>query len=279
MKLQKSCYHCLKEFACKIGCLATSDEKLRDKAVNSAVEILDKEFSPNIESLGLAARIFHSIRQMTANDDPYLEVKKAEIVIGQEMFNELSSGYDGSLTGLLKLAALGNSPDFFKPHEDLRKDMRKKVTFARDESAKLETMIRHAGNILYMADNAGEPFFDIPLLNYMRQFARVIYVVKPSPIQNDVTIADIKHAGLIEKIGETMTTGAATAGIVFSMASPEFIDKFKKADLVFAKGMGYYESLSEFPEDKRIFYCLKAKCQPVADSLRVPLDSFVAMVN
>jgi len=48
---------------------------------------------------------------------------------------------------------------------------------------------------------------------------------------------------------------------------------------VLAKGMGYYETLEELPADGRIFFCLKAKCAPVAEWLKVPLFSFVAMLH
>jgi len=43
--------------------------------------------------------------------------------------------------------------------------------------------------------------------------------------------------------------------------------------------MGYWESLSDAPEQGKIFYCLMAKCQPVADSLGVPLNSYVALLR
>ncbi len=76
-----------------------------------------------------------------------------------------------------------------------------------------------------------------------------------------------------------ITTGTATPGIDFSQASAEFKREFGIADLVFAKGMGYYESLSELPAEGRVFYCFRAKCQPVADSLGVPLNSYVAMLR
>jgi len=76
-----------------------------------------------------------------------------------------------------------------------------------------------------------------------------------------------------------ITTGTATPGIIFSQASDEFKREFQSADLIFAKGMGYYESLSELPAQGKVFYCLMAKCQPVADSLKVPLNSYVALLR
>jgi uncharacterized protein with ATP-grasp and redox domains len=43
--------------------------------------------------------------------------------------------------------------------------------------------------------------------------------------------------------------------------------------------MGYYETLSEFAGDGRVLHCLMAKCQPVADSIGVPLNSYIAMLR
>ena len=122
-------------------------------------------------------------------------------------------------------------------------------------------------------------FFDLPLVKWMRQFTSVTYVVKGFPVQNDVTLDDLRQAGLEVDFGSIMTTGTATPGIILSLASDQFKREFELADLIFAKGMGYYESLSELKPEGKIFYCLKAKCQPVADSLSVPVNSFVAMLR
>jgi len=43
--------------------------------------------------------------------------------------------------------------------------------------------------------------------------------------------------------------------------------------------MGNYESLSELPEEGKVFYCLMAKCRPVANSLGISLNSYVAMLR
>jgi len=122
-------------------------------------------------------------------------------------------------------------------------------------------------------------FFDLPLLTWMRRWASVAYVVKAAPVQDDVTLEDIRRVGLEAELGEIMNTGTATPGIDFSLASAEFKREFNSADLIFAKGMGYYESLSELPAEGRVFHCLRAKCQPVADSLGVPINSYVAMLR
>ena len=84
--------------------------------------------------------------------------------------------------------------------------------------------------------------------------------------------------GLREEIGKVISIGDSI-GVDFSLASEEFKIEFEQADLVFAKGMGNYETLSELPIQRKIAYCLMAKCQPIADSLRVPLNSYVTMLQ
>jgi uncharacterized protein with ATP-grasp and redox domains len=154
-----------------------------------------------------------------------------------------------------------------------------RLNFAIDDSGRFEARLRDASEVVYLADNAGEVFFDLPLVKWMRQFAPVAYVVKASPVQDDVTLEDVKRAGLEAELEEIITTGTATPGIDFSVASAQFRNRFDTADLIFAKGMGYYESLSELPAEGRVFHCLKAKCQPVADYIGVPLNSYVAMLR
>ena len=153
------------------------------------------------------------------------------------------------------------------------------IQFTIDDSERFETLLKEAKKVLYLADNTGEVFFDLPLLTWMRQHTNVFYVVKESPVQNDITMEEVEKAGLAEEVGNMITTGTATPGIDLSQASDRFIYDFYTADLIFAKGMGYWESLSELHPEGRVFHCLVAKCHPVADSLHVPLNSFVAMLR
>jgi len=116
-------------------------------------------------------------------------------------------------------------------------------------------------------------------IDFFKERTRVTYVVKGFPVQNDITLTELSEAGLTEEVGEVITTGSDAVGIDFSSASEEFKDQFELADLVFAKGMGNYETLSELPVYGKIVYCLMAKCQPIADSLEVPLNSYVIMLR
>ncbi len=279
MKLARTCYDCLGKLACQAAELATDDDEVRARAVTEGMKVLEANFAYDEVSIVVATRIHDVIKQVTGNPDPYYRMKQQEIEVARELFNEIISKYGNGFEELLKLAVLGNTLDFFRPFAVIKRDMRRKVHFVIDDSIQLETKLKDAGKILYLADNAGEIFFDLPLITWMRRFTDVTYVVKAAPVQNDITLEEVKQAGLDSEIGDIITTGTATPGIVFSLASAQFKHEFELADLVFAKGMGYYEALSELPAKGRVFFALKAKCQPVADSLCVPLNSFVAMLR
>jgi len=278
MKLAPDCYECLRRLVCQAADLATDDASLKQRAIEGAMKILDEEFSYSQLSIVIATRIHRVIKEVTHNPDPYRVMKEREMTLARELYPELRPRYADDFQGGLKLAAAANATDFFREPASIEEDIRNSVSFAVDDSEQFEARLKGADKVLYLADNAGEVYFDLPLVNWMKQFAPVIYVVKPSPVQNDVTLGDIREAGLEGEFGRVMTTGIASPGIVFSLASAQFKREFESADLIFAKGMGNYEALSELPPAGKVFYCLKAKCKPVAESLGVPLNSYVAML-
>jgi len=279
MKLATDCYECLRRLLCQAADLATDDASLKQRATEEAMKILDNEFSYSQLSIVIATKIHKVVKEVTHNPDPYKAMKEREMTLARELYPELGSLHKDDFRGCLKLAAAANAIDFFRELGSIKDDIREPVSFAVDDSEQFETKLKDAGKVLYLADNAGELYFDLPLVKWMKQFTQVIYVVKPSPAQDDLTLDDVRRSGLEGEFGKVTSTGIASPGIVFSLASDQFKRKFESADLVFAKGMGHYEALSELPPEGKFFYCLKAKCKPVADSLGVPINSYVAMLQ
>jgi len=279
MKVSPECYDCLGRLICQAGKLATNDELLRQRAVEKATNVLDREFSSEQISIAIATKLHKIIRDVTGNPDPYRTVKEDELVVAGELFSKVKGHYKDTVNDYIKLAAVANAIDFFRSLDDVTEDIKKPVEFAIDDSQRFEAELRKASKVLYLADNVGEIYFDLPLVKKMRQLVDVKYVVKPSPVQNDATAEDVKEAGLEGEFGVVMTTGVASPGVILDLASNQFRQEFKAADLVFAKGMGNYESLSELPKEGKVFYCLMAKCRPVANSLGIPLNSYVAMLR
>jgi damage-control phosphatase, subfamily I len=279
MKLTATCYECIRRLIVQAAELATNDISLRQRAIGEAIRTLDSEFSYSQISIVIAGKIHNIIREVTGNPDPYRAMKENEMMVAKESYSQLRQRDTNDLRASLQLAAAANAIDFFTEASSIRQHISEPVDFAVDDSERLEAKLKNATKVLYLADNAGELYFDLPLVKYMRRFSPVIYAVKPSPVQNDLTLDDIKKSGLEAEFGGVMSTGVVSPGVILSQASPQFRQEFESADLIFAKGMGNYEALSEYRPEGRVFYCLKAKCQPVADSLGVPINSFVAMLQ
>ncbi len=277
MKVSTECYDCLRRLAQQAVELATEDDKIGEQAMKAALHVLDRDFSPDVVSVEVATRIHDKVKVISQNPDPYRKVKDKEIAVAKRLSAKLTRVYNNGFWDVLKFSVLGNSMDFFRPLEEIDTEkLFQKIEFAIDESDILLERLKGCSRVLYLADNTGEAYFDIPLYKLMQRYAEVTYVVKAGPVQNDVTLEELKIAGLDKDFAKIIDTGTATPGIIMELASEEFRSSFKNADLIFAKGMGYYESLSELRGERRIFYCFKAKCGPVAKSIGVPVDSYVA---
>ncbi len=277
MKASEECYPCLQRLVYQAVELATKDTGLRAKAIKEGLQVVEENFSYDVVTIVIAAEIHRTVKEITGNPDPYRQMKDDEVRISRELLGETGSRQD--FRDCLALSALGNSMDFFRDFDILRRNMSRRVRFVQDDSAGLERRLKSVSKVLYLADNAGEVFFDIPLVRWMENYAAVTYVVKGSPVQNDITLEDLRRYGVESEFKRMIITGSDAPGVDFSLASPQFSHEFESANLVFAKGMGFYETLSELPAQGRVFHCLMAKCKPVARSLGIPLDSYVAMLR
>jgi damage-control phosphatase, subfamily I len=279
MKIMPECYTCLSGLTEHEAGLASKDSDSKKTLVKEGMRVLDSRFHTEKIPIPIATEIHDVIKGLSGVADPYKDEKANEIMLAKGLFGKARRLYGDSFDDLLKLAVFGNSMDFFQPIEKIDKEqLLNQINFIKDDSSVLFEKLKKARRVLYLADNAGESFFDLPLVNFMRKYSSVAYVVKGYPVQNDITLGDVKLAGLEREMGEIIDTGMGTPGIILSLGSPGFLREYEKADLIFAKGMGHYESMSEFNDPGRIFCCLKAKCPPVANSIGVAIGSFVCML-
>ncbi len=279
MKAVKECQPCLGRLVKQAAGMATADAALRAKTMREALGMLDREFSLGRPSIAMATPLQRLIRAVTNNPDPYSRMKDAEIAMSRQLSQSLKANLNGDLNSILSFAVLGNSIDFFKDIASVREDLRRPVEFAVDHIAEFEKRLESSRRLLYLADNAGEVYFDSPLVDRLGEITEITYVVKESPVQNDITLSDLKRYGLADRFPRVITTGTDTPGVDIAEASAEFLAAFEKADLILAKGMGYWETLSELPARGNILHLLKAKCTPVADSLGVSLNDYVALLR
>lgn len=290
MKAHLLCIPCTVRAAYDMARRATESEEAQRRALLEVLTWLGKRIEDlaGVTPATLHTYAFKTIQRISGNNDPFLSLKKASNNLAMKVAATLRREISGkALEEAVKMAALGavfgNSIDFeveghYVSLEELEKALSSclKSGLTIDDMAILIRAISRPRKILYLLDNAGEIaldklFIEVIVKNYP---AKVIAAVKSGPILNDATMEDALEVGLQEH-AEVITTGSDSIGLNLEETSSEFKMKLKEADIIIAKGQGYYESITEIENilNKPIVYMLRAKCQAVARELGVPQGS------
>lgn len=278
------CVDCLMSLARDVTALAEStNPETIEKVDRISREIIEGAAGKQLSSPQIANRLLREIRQITRTEDPYAEFKSREMAQARKIYSQLKNQIDEHLHSRVCLAALGNSLDFFKNPAQALADIpdlfRNGISFYYDHLDQLEAFLKNKPQrILYLTDNAGEIYFDIPLYDYLKQFCRRLYlVVKGGPSLNDLTRAELQSAKLEDRFDTVTDTGTDGAGIDWDNVSPEFLDLFASADLIISKGMANFETL--YPKSIPVpsFYLFKVKCEPIQNYIHAPVNSFMAL--
>jgi uncharacterized protein with ATP-grasp and redox domains len=276
MAIGPECYACLEQLAALTVELATPDPELRRQALRAARRLLDQEFGPDAIPAVIANRFLAAIHRISGNDDPFAARKAAATASAGRWHRHLAPAYGDDLESLLRLAAVGNALDFFRREAEVAREMLARAEFRMAQVTEFHRELAGPpGLLLYLADNAGEQFFDQPLVSALRgRRWQVLYVVKGGPIQNDLTREDLAASGLKDALAPVADTGARTVGLQLPEAGPDFRELYDAARLIVAKGMGHFETMSHLG-DPRVWFLLQAKCSPVARALGVERNTFV----
>ena len=141
-------------------------------------------------------------------------------------------------------------------------------------------LCENAEEVLYLMDNAGEVVLDIILIDEIKKAGpKVVAVVKGGPILNDATVVDANEVKLSEYADEVIDTGVAAIGVNLERSSAEFKQRFLSAELIVAKGMGNFESLTEFEPDCPVVHIMRTKCNPVAQHVGCSRNKNVVMIR
>jgi damage-control phosphatase, subfamily I len=230
-----------------------------------------------------ANEILREIRGVSGVDDPYEKMKSLEMARAKEVFAQVKHHVRNDLRSVTNLAVLGNNLDFFRSMDDafagVSEQAGSELVYFHDDLDRLQdSLVKEPGLVLYLTDNAGEIFFDIPLFQYIQNLARrTVLVVKGGPGLNDLTGVELESAAISGMFGETMDTGTDGAGIDWRHVSPAFASLVDKADLIVAKGMANFETVYFRELSTPVFFLFRAKCQVVADYFKAPMDSMIAL--
>ena len=278
------CINCLMSLAKAVVTLAASENPdLVEKAEHITRNILEDAGNNKSSSPQIANRILREIQQITGIADPYEDFKAREMAQARKVFTDLTDHVADNLRSRATLAAIGNSLDFFKNSEQALADIPSLFdngfSFYFDHLDQLEALLTtKPQKVLYLTDNAGEIYFDIPFYDYLKKHCGCIYlVVKGGPSLNDLTRVELQTANLEDRFDIVTDTGTDGAGIDWDNVSGEFLDLFASADLIVSKGMANFETLYPRRLSVPSFYLFKVKCEPIQNYIQAPADSFLAL--
>ncbi len=290
MKVEMECLICLLERGVRaVERLSPENPDKHLEVSKKILRLLLKEFNLNQVPAWIGTKREKIIQRVLNNKDPYRELKRKSNEIAKQLWEELKSNIDlsnrdfNTFRKMMLNAAAANAVEWFIRGHDFSLDAFKREfqnieeRVAIDETKELWKDIREAKSLLYVLDNSGEAVIDLHVVRYLSNFVDEIYVgARERPIINDITVDEAYELGFGDIAKEIVPVGWFI-GIFLDRegVTANFLRIFKRVDVVIAKGMGAYESLSEYTFDKPVYIVLKAKCAPVARHLNVPHGWYV----
>jgi damage-control phosphatase, subfamily I len=271
MRMHVDCFPCYFRQAQQAGEFSTGDRALQWKAVCKLADFLSR-LPAEADPTRTAEDIHRVIREALGDPDPYKKVKeeyteKAEAML--PLIDTLAASGADSLLTAVRIAIAGNIIDFgaggaFDVESAIRGAL--DCRFAIDHYAAFRAAFERAKTVLYIGDNTGEIYFDIPLLRLLGG-REVTFVTRGGPVLNDATIEYARRAGL-DRYARLADTGSQSPGFPVERVRPEVRELFNSVDLVIAKGQANFESLHAAARPG-LFMLLKTKCNLVARVLQV----------
>ena len=171
--------------------------------------------------------------------------------------------------------------------------------FALGRVDQLREAVQGAHRILYLVDNAGEVLFDALLIEQLRKAGKKVrVVVRGGGLLHDATADDLMDAGIFppadapasptpatpppnvdpHRLPELIELPPGALGVPLPPTHKHLKEAMAEADLVIAKGSANYETFTaKQAKVPTVVYLLRAKCDPVAQSLGVPVGSLVLL--
>lgn len=272
MKLQYHCYECLRGLVEKAVALSNGNGGI----LHNAYSIMDNLWNEGRTPPEIANTLHRFIREETGVNDPYVQIKIKEVEEARKAAERLHTSFPQTLEGTIMYAALGNASDFFC-HDGFTVDG---FDFSGDID-KIEEQIYTKGSVVLMlADNAGEFLFDIKLIRFLENIGKeVFYAVKEKPIQNDLSMPDIERFLFSEMFSNIISTGTDEVGIRKETMRGKVKELWEDDGIIIAKGMGNYETISEFNDKRSVIHIMKVKCPTVAQAVNRKIGQYIAIIG
>ncbi len=280
--LAQECSTCIIDSLQTIIPLLSDDKETQFKLYSAAFKRLAQGFEEREDPASLSIQLYQQLYIAANNMDPFQMLKKISNQAAKKaspfikMKIEKLEGYEqfraaiaASITGnVIDYNTAGHEPDL----DELEKLFEEiiQVGFRIDDSKALWDRLGESSETLsFLADNAGETYFDIPLLQIMKDKGwKIYYIVKGQPMINDATEEDVRGTE-IDQLADIRTTGAWAHGTPRKWVSEEFIKLISDSQIVISKGQANIETFPEIQEELEVetYYLLKGKCPHISRAL------------
>jgi len=274
MKVTGYCIDCLKGLVDRTAVLSGADEAARSYCHYIVRRMWEEGMTPP----SIANRILRYIKEATGVYDPYEEMKDREALRAKKAVSELWGFFPDTLEGALKFSSLGNSTDIFPDTHGGFSGI-DSLNFFGDMEEIAKEFDGKGKEVLLLGDNIGDFLFDMRLVRFLEERGkRVYYAVKEHPVQNDLSMKDVKRYRFNEIFDNIISTGTDEVGIEEKDIKGIIKSLWENDAVVIAKGMGNYETISEMDKTRHVIHILKVKCPAVSDNLGFPKGSYVATI-
>jgi uncharacterized protein with ATP-grasp and redox domains len=281
LRMASNCYPCILDRA-KFECdLVFSSEGEKKVAVEELVDFMACHKGGVPALVGTERELI--IKRRSGKSDPYQRLKKESNRVAMDLLPVARKFYeqaDNKLEALMRIASAANSMEFGVKGHDFDNSTFGRVFEATlheklaGDLAEVEKRLHSFNNIFYLTDNSGEVIFDLFVIEKLKEMGKTVVIgSKARAILNDVTAEELKAMTDVEIVPTGEVVGTALEHL-----SPEALLLLQNPEwLVLSKGMGNFETISEFHESLkgRLIYVLRAKCEPVAMEMGVPRGTLV----
>jgi len=283
LRIRPECIPCIFSTGIRIAKMATCDPELHRLAVSEMARRLSR-ITWNEVPLELSYIVQRIIEEITRIHDPYQEIKHKSNRIFLDKYEDLKSLVAGAadpLEAAVRLAIAGNDIDFGSyTVMDFKQPVKKAFkNLAIDDYTEFRQAVMKSRSLIYFLDNAGEIVLDKLLIETMNdikkrsnQFNEISFVVRESPVLNDVTLNDVIEVGLTDLQNVSVMSVGDGGGDAPSFRGDEIRRRINKYDLVIFKGQANFEI---FEDMSRSFFLLTVKCPLVAGILGVEVGSMI----
>ena len=258
------------------------DDSFGVRAVKNASQMLGELFGEDVCSATVATQVHRETYKLLGTKDPYSVLKKKSNDVALEVYpfaEKFVRSSEDPLRAAFLCSILGNVLDFgigagYDDPARLKKEFKNllKEGLGHDDTPRIKTLLRKSENVVYLGDNCGEIVLDRLALEELKKFdIDLTLVIKEEPILADATKKDISALGIECIVDRIVEAPGFAVGIDLDSLNGKFGKTMRNADLIIAKGMANFESVSE-TDLAPVAYLLRTKCSPVANAMGLKKD-------